>query len=137
MKGGHKKNSVFLHYSELFGPVMSKMSLEWQEQLLHRVIKACRAFLQFTSSLRKTALNLGFSSCSRYARTDGVQEHGQNSCRNSLPQPVLPPTGGAYEVRMRSDELIPYEVSMTSSSERMSLQECCNHSKIFYVKKSF
>lgn len=116
---------------------MSKMSLEWQEQLLHRVSKACRAFLQFAPSLRKTALDLGFSSCSRYTRTDGVQEHGQNSCRNPLPLPVLPPTGGAYEVRMRSDELIPYEVSMTMSSERMSLQECCNHSKIFDVNKSF
>lgn len=55
-----------------FGLVVSKMSSEWQEQLLHRVIKAQRALLQFAP--RKTVLDVGFSSCSRYTRWMGCRD---------------------------------------------------------------
>lgn len=55
------------------GLVVSKMSSEWQEQLLHRVIKAHRAFHQFAPSHKKTVLDVGFSSCSRYTRRMGCR----------------------------------------------------------------
>lgn len=57
-----------------FWLVRSRMSSEWQEQLLHRVIKVHRASLQFAPSLRKTILDLDFPALADTPRWMGCRD---------------------------------------------------------------
>lgn len=72
-----------------FGLDTSKTrSSGWQEGLSHRVIRVQRAFLCSVPSLRTTLLDLGFTSYSRYPRTDvvrgrGPSRHGQRGLRTT------------------------------------------------------